>query len=135
MIILLIIWFLKFFLLSRFCLVFLPTTFTSLPPRVMLLNRSAALRDGTTDIENIYRKGTPERERPNRSVVINLYYPQSTYSPDFRPCNYWMFPTLNHKLHGSDSNHFLKFPEISRNDYQNFPIYFSEFYEMILKIS
>ncbi len=63
------IWFLKFFLLSRFHLVFPPTTLASLPPGVMLLNRSTTLRDSATDIEKISRKGAPERERPNRSVV------------------------------------------------------------------
>ncbi len=67
--ILLIIWFLKFFLFSRFCLAFLPTTFASLPPGVMLLNRRTTPRDSATEIEKISRKGTPERERPNRSVV------------------------------------------------------------------
>ncbi len=45
------------FLLSRFCLVFLPTIFTSLPPEVMLLNRSTAPRDSATDIEKTSRKG------------------------------------------------------------------------------
>ncbi len=40
-----------FFLLSRFHLVFLPTTLASLPPRVMLLNRSTTPRGTATDIE------------------------------------------------------------------------------------
>ncbi len=40
----------KVFLLSRFCLVFLSTTLASLPPGVMLLNRSTAPRDSATDI-------------------------------------------------------------------------------------
>ncbi len=69
MIILLIIWFLKYFLLSRFRLVFLPTTLASLPPGVMLLNHSTIPWNSTTDIEKTSRKGTPEREQPNRSVL------------------------------------------------------------------
>ncbi len=40
---------LKIFL-SHFRLVFVSTTFTSLPPEVMLLNRTT-LRDSATDIE------------------------------------------------------------------------------------
>ncbi len=56
-------------MLSRFCLVFLPTTLASLPPGVMLLNRSTTLRDSTTDIEETYRKGASEQKLPNRSVV------------------------------------------------------------------
>ncbi len=59
----------KVFLLSRFRLVFLPTTLFSLPSGVMLLNRSTTPRDSATDIEKTSRKGAPERERPNRSVV------------------------------------------------------------------
>ncbi len=58
------------FLLSRFHLVFLPTTLTSLLPGVMLLNRSTTLRDSATNFEKTSQKGMPERERPNRSVVI-----------------------------------------------------------------
>ncbi len=69
MIILLIIWFLKLFLLFRFDLVFLPTTLASLPPRVMLLNHSTAPGDSATEIEKTSQKGVPERERPNRRVV------------------------------------------------------------------
>ncbi len=68
-IILSIIWFLKFFWLSCFHLVFLPTTLAPLPPRVMLLNHSTAPRDSATDIEKTSWKDTPERERPNRRVV------------------------------------------------------------------
>ncbi len=64
-----IICFLKFLLLSRFRLVFLPTTLASVPPGVMLLNRNTVPRDSATDIEKTSRKGTSERERPNRSVV------------------------------------------------------------------
>ncbi len=60
---------LKFFLLSRFRLVFLPTTLASLPPGVMLLNRSTTPRDSTTNIKKTSQKDTPERERPNISVV------------------------------------------------------------------
>ncbi len=45
-----IIWLLKFFL-SCFHLVFLPTSLTSLPPGVMLLNRSTTPRDNATDIK------------------------------------------------------------------------------------
>ncbi len=48
---------------------FLPTTLASLPHGVMLLNRSTTPRDSATDIEKISRKGTPEREQSNRSVV------------------------------------------------------------------
>ncbi len=62
MIILPIIWFLKFFLLSRFHLVFLPPS-PSFPPGVMLLNRTTTARERTS------QKGAPEREWPNRSVV------------------------------------------------------------------
>ncbi len=60
---------LKFFLLSHFRLVFLPTTLASLPPGVMLLNCSTAPRDNTIHIEKTSQKGAPEREQPNRSVV------------------------------------------------------------------
>ncbi len=59
----------KVFLLSRFGLMFLPSTLTPLPPGVMSLNRSTAPRDSATDIEKTSRKGAPERERPNRRVV------------------------------------------------------------------
>ncbi len=48
---------------------FLPTTLTSLPPGVMLLNCSTAPRDSATNIEKTSQKGTLEQERPNRSVV------------------------------------------------------------------
>ncbi len=47
----------KVSLLSRFHLVLLPTTLASLPPGVMLLNRSIALRDSATDIEKTSQKG------------------------------------------------------------------------------
>ncbi len=60
---------LKDFLLSHFRLVFLPTILASLPPGVMLLNRSTTPRDSATDIEKRSQKGALERERPNRSVV------------------------------------------------------------------
>ncbi len=72
-IILLIIWFLKFILISRFRLVFLPTTLASLPPGVMLLNRYTAPRDSATNIEKTAQKGAREREQPNRSVVKKIY--------------------------------------------------------------
>ncbi len=39
------------FLLSRFCLVFLPTTLDSLPPGAMLLNRNTTQRYSATNIE------------------------------------------------------------------------------------
>ncbi len=78
-IILLIIWFLKYFLLSRFCLVFLPTTLASLPPGVMLLHHSTTPRDSATDIKKTYRKGAPEWERPNRSVVKRARFCTSLY--------------------------------------------------------
>ncbi len=58
-----------FFLCSRFGLVFLPTTLTSFPPGVMLLNRSTAPKGSATDIEKTSQKDAPEREQPNRSVV------------------------------------------------------------------
>ncbi len=61
-IILPIIWFLKFFLLSHFCLVFQPTTLPSLHPGVMLLDRSTAPRDSASDIEKTSRKDAPGRE-------------------------------------------------------------------------
>ncbi len=81
-IILLTIWFLKYFLLSRFHLVFLPTTLTSLPPVVMLLNHSTAPRDSATDIEKTSQKGALERERPNRTVV------KESRISYFRTCTY-----------------------------------------------
>ncbi len=59
---------LKYFLLSHFCLVVLPTNLATLSHGVMLLN-CTELRDSTTNIEKTSRKGTPEREQPNRSVV------------------------------------------------------------------
>ncbi len=59
-------------MLSHFCLVFLPTTFASLPPGVMFLNRSTTPRDSATDIEKTSQKGVLEREQPNRSVVMSL---------------------------------------------------------------
>ncbi len=61
-----------FFLLSQFRLVFLPTTHASLPPGVMLLNRSNAPRDNATNIKKTSQKGMPERERPNRSIVTRV---------------------------------------------------------------
>ncbi len=65
--------FINFFLISRFHLVFLPTTLASLPPGVMLQYRSTAPRDSANDIEETSQKGASEREQPNRSVVtINL---------------------------------------------------------------
>ncbi len=68
--------------------VFLPTTLASLPPGVMLLNRSTTPRVSATDIENTSRKGAPEWEWPNRSVkkkirnqidstvLVEVHYPQ-----------------------------------------------------------
>ncbi len=53
--------------------VFLPTTLTSFPPGVMLLNHSTTPRDSATDIEKTSRKSAPEREQPNKSVVKRLY--------------------------------------------------------------
>ncbi len=76
-IILPIIWVLKFFLLSRFRLVFLPTTLISLPPGVMLLNRSPTTRDSATDIEKTSRKGALEWERPNGCVVMIMLWDRS----------------------------------------------------------
>ncbi len=60
------------FLLPRFYLVFLPSTLPSLPRGVMLLNCSTAPRDSATDIVKISRKGAPEGEQPDRSVVKRL---------------------------------------------------------------
>ncbi len=57
------------FLLFSFRLVSLPTTLASLPLRVMLLNRSTALKDSATDIEKTSLKGALERERPNSSKI------------------------------------------------------------------
>ncbi len=69
--------------LSRFRLVFLPTTLASFPPGVMLLNRSSAPRDSATDIEKTSQKDRPEQERPSRSVVKialnSLKSPLSSY--------------------------------------------------------
>ncbi len=58
-----------FFLLSCSHLALIPITLALLSPGVMLLNRSTAPRNSVTDIENTSRKGAPERERPNRSLV------------------------------------------------------------------
>ncbi len=41
----------------------------SLPPGIMLLNRSTSLRDSTIDIKKPPQKDAPEQERPYRSVV------------------------------------------------------------------
>ncbi len=60
----------QIFLLSRFRHVFLPTTLASLPPGVMLLNRSTTQRDSATDIEKTSQKGAPEWERPNRRSAV-----------------------------------------------------------------
>ncbi len=68
-IILPIIWVLKFFLFSCFRRVFLLTALTSLLPGVMLLSSSTISRDSATDIVKTSQKGAPERERPNRSIV------------------------------------------------------------------
>ncbi len=68
----------KVFLLSRFHLMFLPSTLASLPPGVMLLNCSVAPRDSATDIEKISQKGAPEGEQPNRSVIKTVIF---NYSP------------------------------------------------------
>ncbi len=51
-----------FFLLSRFRLMFLTTTFSSFPPGVTLPNYSTAQRDSTIHIEKTLQKGAPERE-------------------------------------------------------------------------
>ncbi len=68
----------EFFVIS-FPPVFLPTTLASLPPGVMLLNRSATSRDGATDIEKTSQKAAPEREWPNRSLV-KIYYTPSRFT-------------------------------------------------------
>ncbi len=83
------IWFLKRFLSSHFCHVFLPTILTSLPPGVMLLNRSTSPRDSATNIEKISRKGTLERERPNRSILIMEKFLFSSFH-DFFPSFSWV---------------------------------------------
>ncbi len=69
---------LKVFLLSHFCLVFLPTTLASLPSGVMLLKRSTTLRDSANDIEKTSQKEAPEQERPNRSTVKSTSFYQET---------------------------------------------------------
>ncbi len=51
----------KVFLLSRFHIVFLPTTLASLPSRIMLLSRSIAPRDSATDIEKHPEKAAEAR--------------------------------------------------------------------------
>ncbi len=63
-IILLIIWFLKYFLYN-FRLVFLFTTVVSLAPGVMLLNHSTTPRHSATDIEK-----TPKKVRWSESDLI-----------------------------------------------------------------
>ncbi len=62
-IILLIIWFLYifFFFVILFHLVFLSTPLASLPPGVILLNRSTALRDSATEIKKHPEKGARVR--------------------------------------------------------------------------
>ncbi len=55
----------KVFLLSRFHLVFLPSTHASLPPEVTLLNCSTTPRDSATDIEK-----NPEKVRQRESNLI-----------------------------------------------------------------
>ncbi len=65
----------KVFLLSLFHLVFLLTILASLPPGVMLLNRSTTPRDSATNNKKTYQKGVPEGERPNRSVVKKIRVP------------------------------------------------------------
>ncbi len=47
-----------------------PFTLVSLPPGVMLHNRSTVPRDSAIDIDKTSQKGVPEREQPNGSVVI-----------------------------------------------------------------
>ncbi len=64
-----IIWVLKFFFVISFlpCVPSYHHRLTS--SRGILLNRSTALRDSATDIKKTSRKGAPEREWPNRSIV------------------------------------------------------------------
>ncbi len=62
------------FLLSRFHLVFLPTTLTSLLLGVTLLNPSTTLRDSANNIEKTSQKGALERERFNRSVLKRVHF-------------------------------------------------------------
>ncbi len=67
-IILPIIWGFKFLLLSHFHLMFLPTNLITLPPGVMLLNRSTAPRDSTTDVE----KKHPRKGHQSESDLIEV---------------------------------------------------------------
>ncbi len=57
------------YLLSALRIAFLPTTLASLSPGVIMLNCTTTPRDSATDIEKKSRKGAPEREQPNRSVL------------------------------------------------------------------
>ncbi len=62
-IILLITWFLKYFLLSRFRLVFLPTTLASLSPEVKLLSRVVPHRE----IAQLISKKHPKKACPSEN--------------------------------------------------------------------
>ncbi len=59
--------FIKFFLFSRFCLVFLATTLTSLPPEVMLLNVVPH-----QEIALPISKKHPKKARPSESDLIEV---------------------------------------------------------------
>ncbi len=63
-ILLIILWFLNFFK-SFFHLVFLPTTLTSLPPEVLLLNHNTTPRDSATK-----SKKHPKKSRLSESNLI-----------------------------------------------------------------
>ncbi len=97
---------LKVFFVIYFHLVFVPTTLASLPPGVMLLNRSTALTDSATDIEKMPKKSAPERERCNRSVVkmtdrhfmCNMTYPlkyPKSFARKICKISYEIFSTLH----------------------------------------
>ncbi len=64
-----------------FFVVFLPTTLAL--PGVMLLSRSTALRNSATNIEKTSRKGAPEQERPNTSVIIKIAWQLLSYKEKY----------------------------------------------------
>ncbi len=64
----------KVFLLSHFRLVFLPTTLTSLHPRVMLLSHSTTLSDSATGIKKTSQKEVLEREQPHKNIVKSFIF-------------------------------------------------------------
>ncbi len=69
-------------------------TLASLPPGIMLLNRSTAPRDSATEIEKTSQKGALERERPNRSVVKTYIVRKNTLILPWQ-CNFTNKLTTN----------------------------------------